>query len=53
MKRFFIALIVALAAINAQAEAGKVEMLWLGQSAFKITTPTGMPAGVGGRASLT
>lgn len=45
MTRFFrfiaAAAIVAFASINAQAQAGKVEMLWLGQSAFRITTPTG------------
>ena len=45
MTRFFrfiaAALIVALASINAQAQDGKVQVLWLGQSAFRITTPTG------------
>lgn len=28
-------------AAPAQAQSGKVEVLWLGQSAFRITTPTG------------
>jgi L-ascorbate metabolism protein UlaG (beta-lactamase superfamily) len=32
---------LALAASQAIAQAGKVELLWLGQSAFKITTPGG------------
>jgi len=26
---------------SATAQAGKIEVLWMGQSAFRITTPTG------------
>lgn len=36
-----VGLSLALAAGQALAQAGKVEVLWLGQAAFKITTPTG------------
>jgi L-ascorbate metabolism protein UlaG (beta-lactamase superfamily) len=35
------ALAAALAASTALAQQGKVELLWLGQSAFRITTPGG------------
>jgi len=35
-----ISLLITAAAL-AQAQAGKVEVTWLGQSAFRITTPTG------------
>jgi L-ascorbate metabolism protein UlaG (beta-lactamase superfamily) len=45
MKRFYrfvaAAVIVASASLNARAQSGKVEILWLGQSAFRITTPGG------------
>ena len=33
-----IALVVALPAAPAFAQSGKIEILWLGQSVFKITT---------------
>lgn len=36
-----LALGLALAAPSASAQGGKVEVLWLGQSAFRITTPGG------------
>lgn len=32
---------LALSAMTAHAQNGKTEVLWLGQSAFRITTPTG------------
>jgi L-ascorbate metabolism protein UlaG (beta-lactamase superfamily) len=35
------ATILAFSAACAHAQAGKVEVLWLGQSAFRITTPAG------------
>jgi L-ascorbate metabolism protein UlaG (beta-lactamase superfamily) len=39
---FFLGLgLAATPQAQAQSEAGKVGVLWLGQSAFKITTPTG------------
>ncbi len=43
MKNFLklIAVAVALAASSVGAQTGKVELLWLGQSAFRITTPGG------------
>jgi L-ascorbate metabolism protein UlaG (beta-lactamase superfamily) len=37
----FVALAIVTATVAAQAQSGKVEILWLGQSVFKITTPTG------------
>jgi len=39
--RTALALLIAFAAPSAYAQSGKVEVLWLGQSAFKITTPSG------------
>ena len=39
MKFFFAGL--AFAALPALAQQGKVEVLWLNQAAFKITTPGG------------
>jgi L-ascorbate metabolism protein UlaG (beta-lactamase superfamily) len=36
-----IAPVVALPAAPASAQSGKIEILWLGQSVFRITTPTG------------
>jgi len=36
-----VALCLALSAPLLQAQSGKVEVLWLGQSTFKITTPGG------------
>lgn len=36
-----IALVFVLPAFAAFAQSGKIEILWLGQSVFKITTPTG------------
>lgn len=43
MLRFsrMLALLAALAAVPALAQSPKVEVLWLGQSAFRITTPGG------------
>jgi L-ascorbate metabolism protein UlaG (beta-lactamase superfamily) len=45
MKRFFrivgIAAMLAFASVNARAQSAKTEVLWLGQSAFRITTPGG------------
>ena len=39
VKPFFVALMLAV--LPAAAQQGKVEVLWLGQSAFRITTPGG------------
>ena len=36
-----VALAVALSSSMLLAQSGKVEVHWLGQAAFKITTPTG------------
>jgi len=48
MKRLAVNLIATLlagacldAGASAIAQTGKVELLWLGQSAFRLTTPTG------------
>lgn len=45
MKRSFVlsilATLLAVAAVPALAQQGKVEVLWLGQSAFRITSPGG------------
>ena len=45
MKRFFrlfiMATSLASASLSVHAQSGKVEVLWLGQSAFRITTPAG------------
>lgn len=42
MKRFFASIVFSLAfVVAAHAQSGKVEVLWLGQAAFKITTPGG------------
>ena len=45
MKRFHVLVLIALSlafpALAANAQSGKTEVLWLGQSAFKITTPGG------------
>ena len=44
MRRFLSALAAAAALATAPAHAqgtGKVEVLWLGQATFKITSPTG------------
>jgi len=41
MKKILFALALALVTGSALAQSGKVEVLWLGQSAFKITTPGG------------
>jgi L-ascorbate metabolism protein UlaG (beta-lactamase superfamily) len=41
MKRVSVFFAVLLAAGSAFAQAGKVEVLWLGQAAFRITTPGG------------
>jgi L-ascorbate metabolism protein UlaG (beta-lactamase superfamily) len=41
MKRFLTGLLVALFAGSALAQSGKTEVLWLGQAAFRITTPGG------------
>ena len=41
-KKLFVAGLLALGAtLSAHAQAGKTEVLWLGQSAFRITTPSG------------
>ena len=37
----FLLAVAALAALPAHAQSGKVEVLWLGQAAFRITTPGG------------
>ena len=41
MKRVLLALALAVATGAAFAQAGKTEVLWLGQAAFRITTPGG------------
>jgi len=45
MKRFHVLVLMAVSlvfpALAANAQSGKTEVLWLGQSAFKITTPGG------------
>lgn len=41
MRSYLGALALALAANGAAAQGGKVEVMWLGQSAFRITTPGG------------
>jgi len=41
MKRLFSVLALALVAGTALAQSGKTEVLWLGQAAFRITTPGG------------
>jgi L-ascorbate metabolism protein UlaG (beta-lactamase superfamily) len=41
MRTLTLTLVVALATGGAWAQGGKVEVLWLGQSATRITTPTG------------
>ena len=41
MKKALFALVMALVTGSALAQSGKVEVLWLGQAAFKITTPGG------------
>ena len=41
MKKVLLALVMALVTGSALAQSGKVEVLWLGQAAFKITTPGG------------
>jgi L-ascorbate metabolism protein UlaG (beta-lactamase superfamily) len=37
----FVACLMLLCASSAFAEAGKAELLWLGQAAFRLTTPSG------------
>ena len=41
MKIRLVGMLLALAASSALAQAGKVQLQWLGQSAFRITTPGG------------
>jgi len=41
MKRMFLALVLAAFAGMGLAQSGKTEVLWLGQAAFKITSPGG------------
>jgi len=41
MKRVLLAMALALITGSAFAQAGKTEVLWLGQAAFRITTPGG------------
>ena len=41
MKRFAFAVLLALVTGTAFAQSGKTEVLWLGQAAFRITTPGG------------
>src|SRR3970282_2028455 len=41
MKRVLLAMALALITGSAFAQSGKTEVLWLGQAAFRITTPGG------------